>query len=266
MSCPFAPGGGPSRRGLLAGAGGLLAGASVARLARAATPQPRGPAGPALTEPFFGPHQGGIATPPQTNSYFVAFDLVAKTVDEVTMMLRLWTDAAQRMTAGETARPLGNDVSVEGPDGGSALGLTPSRLTLTFGFGPGLFAKNGVDRYGLAAKRPDALVDLPKFNGDQLQPARTGGDILVQACADDPQVAFHAVRELDRLSYGAAQIRWAQSGFLPQTPAGETPRNLMGFKDGTINPSFSAAGATVDAPRGVDDEVWVGEEGPDWML
>ena len=107
------------------------------------------------------------------------------------MMLRLWTDAAERMTAGETARALGDDLSVEGPDGGSALGLAPSRLTITFGFGPGLFMKEGVDRYGLAAKRPDALVDLPKFNGDQLQPARTGGDLFVQACANDPLVAFH---------------------------------------------------------------------------
>jgi deferrochelatase/peroxidase EfeB len=179
------------------------------------------------------------------------------------MMLRLWT--AARMTAGETARPLGDDVSAEGPDGGSALGPTPSRLTITFGFGPGLFVKNGVDRYGLAAKRPEALVDLPKFNGDQLQPARTGGDILVQACADDPEVAFHAVRELDRLCYGAAQIRWAQSGFLPQSSPGESPRNLMGFKDGTINPPLPGASLTPDAPRGFDDVVWVGEEGPDWM-
>ena len=263
MSCPFAPGGGPSRRGLLVGAAGLMAGAGLGKVARAATPE--APAGAAVTEAFFGRHQGGIATPPQTNSYFVAFDLVAKTVDEVTMMLRLWTDAAQRMTAGETARPLGDDVSIEGPDGGSALGLAPSRLTITFGFGAGLFVKNGVDRYGLAAKRPDALVDLPKFNGDQLQPQRTGGDISVQACADDPLVAFHAVRELDRLSYGAAQIRWAQSGFLPQTGAGETPRNLMGFKDGTVNPTLGGAPATPDAPRGFDDVVWVGEDGPDWM-
>ncbi len=263
MSCPFAPGGGPSRRGLLVGAAGLMAGAGLGKVARAATAA--APAGAAVTEAFFGPHQGGIATPPQTNSYFVAFDLVAKTVDEVTMMLRLWTDAAQRMTAGETARPLGDDVSIEGPDGGSALGLAPSRLTITFGFGAGLFVKNGVDRYGLAARRPEALVDLPKFNGDQLQPARTGGDISVQACADDPLVAFHAVRELDRLSYGAAQIRWAQSGFLPQTGAGETPRNLMGFKDGTVNPALGGAPATPDAPRGFDDVVWVGEDGPDWM-
>ena len=65
-----------------------------------------------------------------------------------------------------------------------------------------------------------------------------GGDLSVQACADDPQVAFHAVRELERLAYGTAQIHWAQSGFLPNTPAGETPRNLMGFKDGTNNPSL----------------------------
>jgi hypothetical protein len=87
MSCPFARGGGPSRRGLLAGAGGLLVGASVARVARAAAPESSVGAG--LREAFFGPHQGGIATAPQTNSYFVAFDLVAKTVNEVTMMLRL---------------------------------------------------------------------------------------------------------------------------------------------------------------------------------
>jgi deferrochelatase/peroxidase EfeB len=241
----------------------LLAGASVPRLARAATPEAAN--GALLVEPFFGPHQGGIATPAQTNCYFVAFDLVARTVDEVTTMLRLWTDAAQRMTAGETARPLGDDISVEGPDGGSAFGLPPSRLTITFGFGPGLFVKNGVDRYALAARRPAALVDLPKFNGDQLQPARTGGDISVQACADDPLVAFHAVRELDRLCYGAAEIRWAQAGFLPRTLSGENPCNLMGFKDGTINPPLAGAPATPDAPRGPDDVVWVGEEGPDWM-
>ena len=59
------------------------------------------------------------------------------------------------------------------------------------------------------------LIDMPKFNGDQLEAALTGGDLSVQACADDPMVAFHAVRELARLSYGLAQFRWAQQGFLP---------------------------------------------------
>jgi deferrochelatase/peroxidase EfeB len=138
-------------------------------------------------------------------------------------------------------------------------------LTLTFGFGPGLFSKDGLDRYGLAAKRPEALVDLPKFNGDQLDAARSGGDLSVQACADDPLVAFHAIRELARLSYGAAQLRWAQAGFLPRTPPGETPRNLMGFKDGTNNSRLDGTIVAPDIPHSFDDAVWVGEEGPDWM-
>jgi deferrochelatase/peroxidase EfeB len=264
MSCPFGPvKTGPSRRSLLAGASGLVASAGVRTFTRAAAQEL--PAGAAAREMFFGEHQGGIATPQQASSYFAAFDLVAKTRDEVTTMLSLWTEAAARMTAGETARPLGQDLSTEAGDGASALGLSPARLTLTFGFGAGLFMKDGVDRYGLAAKRPEALVELPKFNGDQLQPARTGGDISVQACADDPIVAFHALRELDRLSYGAAKIRWAQAGFMPMTPPGETPRNLMGFKDGTLNPPVGRAPTTPDAPRSFDDVVWVGKEGPDWM-
>jgi deferrochelatase/peroxidase EfeB len=169
------------------------------------------------------------------------------------------------MTAGETARAMGQDPSVEAADGGAALGLGSARLTLTFGFGAGLFSKDGEDRYGLAAKRPAALVDLPKFNGDQLNAARTGGDICVQACADDPQVAFHAVRELVRLGYDAAQMRWAQAGFLPAAPAGQTPRNLMGFKDGTNNPGPAGTVARPDNPKSLDEVVWVGEEGPAWM-
>jgi deferrochelatase/peroxidase EfeB len=263
MSCPIGKGGtGPSRRGLLVGAGGLLASAGVGSVARAAS---RDPTAAVLREPFFGEHQGGIATSQQTHSYFAAFDLVAKTRDEVKAMLRAWTEAAARMTSGETARPMAQDLSVEGPDGGAALGLAPARLTLTFGFGAGLFSKDGADRYGLAAKRPAALVDLPKFNGDQLNVERTGGDICVQACADDPQVAFHAVRELVRIGYDAAQLRWAQAGFLPAAPTGQTPRNLMGFKDGTNNPRLAGTVATSDNPRSLDEVVWVGEEGPAWV-
>ena len=212
MSCPFSGSRtGPTRRGLLAGAGGALASVGAGALARAATPASQDPV--ALREPFFGRRQGGIATRQQMHSYFAAFDCVAKTRDDLTGMLQLWTAGAARMCAGDTARDLGKDLSIEGPDGGSALGLSPSRLTITFGFGSGLFLKDGADRYGLQAKRPAALVDMPKFNGDQLEGARTGGDLSVQACADDPMVAFHAVRELARLSYGAAQFRWAQQVF-----------------------------------------------------
>jgi deferrochelatase/peroxidase EfeB len=118
--------------------------------------------------------------------------------------------------------------------------------------------KDGQDRYGLAAHRPEALVDLPRFNGDQLVEAHTGGDVSIQACADDPQVAFHAVRQLARIGYGVAQLRWTQTGFLPQTGPNQTPRNLMGFKDGSNNPP-------TDDPKAMQQFVWVGGEGPDWM-
>jgi deferrochelatase/peroxidase EfeB len=138
------------------------------------------------------------------------------------------------------------------------LNLSPARLTLTFGFGAGLFLKDGNDRFGLAQQRPAALVDLPRFPGDQLEEARTGGDISVQACADDQQVAFHAVRQLARIADGIAQIRWVQVGFLPSTSNSGSPRNLMGFRDGTNNPRTDDAAA-------MDKIIWVGNEGPAWM-
>ena len=211
-------------------------------------------------EPFHGPRQGGILTPTQSHTYFAAFDLTATQANEVAAMLRVWTHAAAQMAAGEQAAPDATGPDAPDGDSGDALGLPPSRLTLTFGFGPGLFIKDGKDRYGLAARRPEALTDLPRFNGDQLQPSRTGGDVSVQACANDPQVAFHAVRQLARLSYGAAQLRWAQAGFSSSPPDEGTPRNLMGFKDGTANPVTRPVGGATP-----DEFLWVGSEGPAWL-
>ena len=40
----------------------------------------------------------GIVTALQNHTFFAAFDLVAKTRDEVVTMLKAWTDAAARMT------------------------------------------------------------------------------------------------------------------------------------------------------------------------
>jgi deferrochelatase/peroxidase EfeB len=250
-----------SRRGFLIGAGVGVAAAGIGAGARAATVDPEaekkhGPAahGRDATEPFYGPHQGGIATPQQSHSYCAALDIATTKRDELVTMLKSWTDAAARMAEGHPAGPIGQEQDQAAADSADALGLAPHRLTLTFGFGRGLFvAKDGKDRFGLAAHRPEALVELPRFNGDQLVEAQTGGDLVIQACADDPQVAFHAVRQLARLSYGAAQMRWAQSGFASKPGDGSTPRNLMGFKDGT------------QRPGDLDKVVWVGHEGPDWM-
>jgi deferrochelatase/peroxidase EfeB len=243
-----------SRRGFLTGAAGLAGAAGVLAAARPGVAKP----GPFPQDfAFFGEHQAGIVTPQQRHTYFAAFDLTTEKRDDVAALLRAWTDAAARMSLGAGLGEGPSPPDQPAADSGETLGLHPARLTVTFGFGPGLFVKEGQDRYGLAARRPEALIDLPRFNGDQLIPARTGGDLAVQACADDPQVAFHAVRTLARLADGVAQFRWVQAGFTSESKPGETPRNLMGFKDGTMNPAARD-------PALMDQIVWVGDEGG-WM-
>ena len=244
----------PSRRGFLATAGSLVAAGGLGISAEAATPPVGQPSAATPTaEPFWGPRQAGILTPAQSHTYFAAFDLTTTKREDVVKLLKLWTEASARLARGEPAEPIPTDKSVPSGDSADGLGLGPARLTLTFGFGAGLFTKDGQDRYGLAAHRPEALVDLPRFNGDQLVPEHTGGDLSVQACADDPQVAFHAVRQLAAMAYDIAELRWVQAGFT-STPKGEkTPRNLMGFKDGTRQPD------------NIDKVVWVGPEGPVWL-
>ena len=244
----------PTRRGLVRAAAGLAAAAGAGLGARRAAA--RGEASPAIPplpgtaaiEPFWGTHQAGITTPPQIHTYAAAFDLVAPTRDETIAMLRAWTAASARLAEGMAAAP----------DSGETMRLSPARLTLTFGFGAGVFVKDGKDRYGLATQRPPGLVDLPAFAGDDLIEARTGGDLSVQACADDPQIAFHAVRQLARIARGGAELRWAQPGFIPVSGGRQRPRNLMGFKDGTANPPTHDSAAMAEV-------VWVGDEGPDWM-
>jgi deferrochelatase/peroxidase EfeB len=211
--------------------------------------------GASAIEAFYGEYQAGILTAQQRHTYFVALDLTAGKRADVIALMKSWTDAAARMTAGLPVDPVAGayDATKTIEDSGEALGLSPSHLTITIGFGAGLFVKDGADRYGLAKRRPKAFVDLPRFNGDQMIETKTGGDLSVQACADDPQVAFHAVRQLVRLAADAATVRWVQAGFRSGDPTKETPRNLMGFRDGTQTVS--------DAHR----YVWVGSDGPRWM-
>ena len=271
-----------TRRGFLGKTAGLVAvaGAGLASSdqAQAKVPEVGRVERLSNSEPFFGTHQGGILTPQQSHTYFAAFDLTTEKRDDVVKLLQSWSAASARLTQGLAIAPFDQSagapqpdsygtttssdepppVEAPGYDSGETDGLDAARLTLTFGFGAGLFTKDGKDRYGLAAKRPDAFVDLPKFVGDQLVDAHTGGDLSVQACADDPQVAFHAVRQLARIADGVAQIRWTQTGFMPRFGPGQTPRNIMGFKDGTNNPPIRDAGL-------MDKVVWVGDEGPAWM-
>jgi len=242
-----------TRRGFL----GALAAAGGAGLASAAAPA-RGEVVADDRIPFFGPRQAGIVTPAQTHGYFVAFDVKTDKRVALAGLMKSWSAAAAALSQGEPPPgPETADYAVE-TDGSEMQGLSPARLTITFGFSPELFVKEGRDRFGLAKQRPAAFVDLPKFPGDQLAPARSGGDLYAQVCADNPQVAFYAVRALARLGYGVAELRWIQAGFTSDYGRGKTPRNLMGFKDGTGNPDVN------DATE-MDAVVWAGDESPAWM-
>lgn len=209
-------------------------------------------------EPFWGKHQSGIATPIQRATYFMAFDVQTTDRAELIALLRAWTNAAAEITQSPASAEDHPNLTQAPSDSGATIGLSNSRLTITFGFGPTLFEKDGADRFGIAKNRPAALADLPRFNGDQLIPERTGGDISIQACADDAQVVEHAMRRIVGLANGMAKIRWAQHGFTAGFKHGETPRNQMGFKDGTINVPTKDAAA-------MHQFVWAGDEGPEWM-
>lgn len=258
---------GVSRRSLLGAAGvGALAAGAVGGYAVAATrDEPVAPDPDAVPVAFEGRHQAGILTPAQDRLHFVVLDVTTESRDDLVSLLKEWTQAARRLTQG-------NEVGVYGAvagtplappeDTGEALGLPASGLTLTIGFGPSLFERDGKDRFGLDGRRPNELVDLPAFSGDRLDPALTGGDIAIQACANDPQVAVHAVRNLVRIAFGRASVRYTQLGFgrTSSTSAAQvTPRNLFGFKDGTAN--------VKSEDRDVDDVVWVQRsDGPDWLV
>jgi deferrochelatase/peroxidase EfeB len=198
---------------------------------------------------FQGAHQAGISTDAQDRLAFAAFDVTSTERADLVALLQTWTAAAEAMTRG--APVPGDSTSPEVPpaDTGEAAGLPPSSLTVTIGFGPGLFD----GRFGLAPHRPAALQPLPALPREILDPTRTGGDIAIQACSDDPQVAFHAIRNLARLGRGTVVTRWTQLGFGRTSSTGSTqatPRNLMGFKDGTRNIKSDDAAA-------LDQHVWV---------
>jgi deferrochelatase/peroxidase EfeB len=223
-------------------------------------PPPPGPAAPVDTVPFRGPHQAGITTPAQDRLHFVALDLTTTDRARVVAMLKKWTAAAERMVAGAETTPGGavnRNPDAPPDDTGEALGLPASQLTLTFGVGAGL-----IEKLGLGDRMPPGLAPLPGFTGDQLDPAISGGDLCIQACAQDPQVAVHAIRNLVRIGFGTTTVRWSQLGFgrtSSTTTAQATPRNLFGFKDGTHN---IKAEETAD----LDQHVWVPSgQGPAWL-
>jgi deferrochelatase/peroxidase EfeB len=209
-------------------------------------------------------------TPQQRYLQFAALDVRGGDRNNLVALLRRWQAAVERLISGQTLSgySLGHELTPTSAerakpplDTGEAVGQGPDQLTITIGFGPGLFDQ----RFGLAEHRPPALVDLPRFHNDRLRPAWCGGDLSLQVCASTQVTAEHALRSLVRLGEGTAALRWLQSGFYepPTEPksltVSATPRNLLGFKDGTAN---------LD-PRDSEQmnrNIWVAAaDGPRWM-
>jgi deferrochelatase/peroxidase EfeB len=201
--------------------------------------------------PFHGEHQAGILAPVARQSAFLSFDVIAADRAELADLLRTITDRARFLTGGGAPTPVG----ITGPPSDSGVlgaDVPADGLTVTIGVGASLFD----DRYGLAAARPARLTAMREFPDDDLDAAWCHGDLLVQLAAPNTDTVLHAVRDLTRNTRGGMQPRWRIDGFTsPPRPSG-TPRNLMGFKDGTANP------LTGDT-RLMRQLVWVGKGAPE---
>jgi len=199
--------------------------------------------------PFYGEHQAGIVTPAQRHIYFLVLDLHTTDLKEIREVFKRWTAYASLLSKGENILPYGDNPHVPPADTGEADSLNAYKLTLTFGVSTSFLRK-----LGLSEQLPPDFAELPVFPRDQIRKEFSGGDICIQSCADDPQVAFHAVRQLVRQGRSSVTMRWSQTGFNAFDLGQDTPRNLFGFRDGTANQ---------ETLQKADDLIWIGS--PSWL-
>jgi len=255
----------PSRRMLFKGAalaGGAAVIGGIAPHAYADTPAPaatEAPIDPALdTVPFYGKHQAGIVNPSPVAGMFVSFNVLAANQTELSQLFHILTERFAFLTQGGPAATA--DPVFPPPDSG-LLGpvVTPNRLTATLAVGASLFDK----RFGLQHLMPRSLMQMTAFPNDRLDADWCHGDLLIQFCSESPEVNLHALRDIIKHTPALLMVRWKQDGFLPESAVRAngkaTPRNLLGFKDGTGNPDHAN-------PALMDQIVWVqpGGEEPAW--
>jgi len=205
--------------------------------------------------PFDGPHQAGILTDRPAHATLAALDSFAPDRATLAEALAALSQRARQLTVGGAVPLLENDAP---PADSGILGPVnaPDSLTVTIAFGASLFD----DRYGLASKRPRELTQMPAFAVDELDPAQSHGDVLLQICAGERDTVVHTLRELLRTVRGSLQLRWNIDGFRG-APRGPTPhsstRNLFAFRDGTANPPTSDTAS-------MDKLIWAGAGEPAW--
>ncbi|AHH98010.1 iron uptake transporter deferrochelatase/peroxidase subunit [Kutzneria viridogrisea] len=243
-----------SRRRFLQGTGAGVAGTALAGglVAVGARADAAGTA-PSTVEsyPFHGPHQAGVFTALQPAATFAAFDVTAKDRAGLVELFKALTVRARFLTAGGTPPDLGvgsppSDSAVLGPT------VPADGLTVTVSVGAALFD----DRFGLAARKPARLSAMRTFPDDALDPAWCHGDLMVQVCANNADTVHHALRDIAKSTRDWMQPRYRLDGFAsPPRPSG-TPRNLLGFKDGIVNPKAAEGDALVWVPAGGPEPAW----------
>jgi deferrochelatase/peroxidase EfeB len=185
--------------------------------------------------PFHGRHQAGIMNAPPPAACFAVFNVTAGTRDALISTLQTLTRRARFLTHGGVPVELGTG-SPPSDSGTLGADIPPDGLTVTVGLGASLFENPA---FGLADKQPKRLTEMTSFPNDNLQPNMTGGDILLQICAGQPDTAIHALRDIAKHTRGGMQIAYRMDGFqAPQRPNG-VPRNHFGHMDGIANPNLA---------------------------
>jgi deferrochelatase/peroxidase EfeB len=204
---------------------------------------------------FDGVHQAGILSPAADFSVLIALDSISGGRAELMTALQAISSRSRELTRGG-AYTL-SEIDAPPFDSGT-LGpvIAPDGLTVTIAFGASLFDS----RYGLASRKPAHLTAMGAFPHDELDPDRTGGDVLIQLAAGHQDTVAHAVRELLKPVRAMLVPRWTVAGFTG-AQRGPSPhssrRNHFGFRDGTSNPD-------VTDPKVMDRLVWAGAGEPSW--
>ena len=192
-----------------------------------------------VSYPFRGDHQQGVTAPAAPSGVVMGVDVLAQDREELGKVLQGLTGQIEQIMAN-----------------------SDQGVSVVVGFGDSLFD----DRFGLASQKPTELQPMPTFANDSLiDPESSHGDMSLIVNGAAPDVVDQAVQQIFDASGGALQIRWSEIGhneILPEAGYREAPvRNLLGFKDGTVNLS-------PDNDEVMDGLVWVAaiDQQPEWAL
>ncbi|WP_125615868.1 Dyp-type peroxidase [Specibacter cremeus] len=256
----------PRRRSFLIGAGSGAAVTALAATGITAASRPpesttAAPA-PAPAVAFHGANQAGVYRPAaqQRQACFAAFRVLAKDRAELKTLLRTLTAKGATLSTGlriSDPVPAEDLPAVAGgpPPNSGVLGedVPPDSFTMTVGLAASVFDNPA---YGLAAKKPKGLTGMTVFPNDTPDPAWTGGDLLLQLCADSTDMIHYALRDITKATRGVLALQWRINGFHSAPRPSGSPRNLFGYKDGIVNLAQD------------DQLVWIGKDSgqPAWAV